>query len=97
MAAIIEFSGLTYAHPGAGAPVIQDLWRSVEAGSFVAVVGGSGVGKTTVLRIAAGLVKPGAGTVRLTGETRPDARRSAFVFQDSRLMPWRTGDGNVGY
>lgn len=97
MAAVIEFSGLTYTHPGAAAPVIRDLSLSIEAGGFVAVVGGSGVGKTTLLRIAAGLVKPGAGTVRLTGETRPDARRSAFVFQDSRLMPWRTVDGNVSY
>jgi NitT/TauT family transport system ATP-binding protein len=97
MAAIVEFSGLHYTHPGASAPVIRNVSMSIEKGRFVAVVGGSGVGKTTLLRIAAGLVKPSGGVVRLTGETRPDARKSGFVFQDSRLMPWRTLNDNVGY
>lgn len=97
VAAIVEFSNLSYVHPGASTPVIQDLSLSVEAGRFVAIVGGSGVGKTTVLRMAAGLVSPSTGRVWLTGQTRPDARKSAVVFQDSRLMPWRTLEDNIGY
>ncbi|SNT17854.1 NitT/TauT family transport system ATP-binding protein [Noviherbaspirillum humi] len=97
MASIVEFTGLSYTHPGAPAPVIDDLSLAIEAGSFVAIVGGSGVGKTTLLRMAAGLVQPGGGSVSLRGAHRPDARKSAVVFQDSRLMPWRTVDDNVGY
>ena len=45
MASVMEFDRLSYTHPGAAGPVIQDLSLAIEAGSFVAVVGGSGVGK----------------------------------------------------
>lgn len=55
----------------------------VDAGEVVAVVGPSGVGKTTLLRTAAGLVAPLAGEVRLRG-------RAATVFQDARLLPRRS-------
>jgi NitT/TauT family transport system ATP-binding protein len=97
VASVIEFSGLSYTHPGAPAPVIRDLSLDVERGSFVAVVGGSGVGKSTLLRAAAGLTEPSAGHVRFHGSHGPGRRARAFVFQDSRLMPWRTVRGNVRY
>jgi NitT/TauT family transport system ATP-binding protein len=97
VAAIVEFSELSYTHPGAPAPVINRLSLAIEAGRFVAIVGGSGVGKTTLLRMAAGLLKPGGGVLRMHCAARADARNSAVVFQDSRLMPWRTVSGNVGY
>ncbi|MBB1594946.1 ABC transporter ATP-binding protein [Achromobacter sp. UMC46] len=97
MASVIEFSQLAYQHPGAAAPVIQGLSLHIEAGSFVAVVGGSGVGKSTLLRAAAGLAEPSAGAVRFHAQPRPGRRTRAVVFQDSRLMPWRTVGGNIGY
>ena len=97
MASVIEFSKLSYRHPGAEAPVIQGLSLAIEAGSFVAVVGGSGVGKSTLLRAAAGLADPASGEVRFQAPARPGRRSRAVVFQDSRLMPWRTVGGNVGY
>jgi NitT/TauT family transport system ATP-binding protein len=97
MASVIEFSGLSYTHPGATAPVIRDLSLDIENGSFVAVVGGSGVGKSTLLRAAAGLTVPTAGEVRFHGVDSAGRRARAFVFQDSRLMPWRTVQGNVRY
>ncbi|MBB1626996.1 ABC transporter ATP-binding protein [Achromobacter sp. UMC71] len=97
MASVIEFSKLSYLHPGADMPVIQGLSLDIEAGSFVAVVGGSGVGKSTLLRAAAGLAEPAGGEVRFQAPTRPGRRNRAVVFQDSRLMPWRTVGGNVGY
>ncbi|WP_063568739.1 ABC transporter ATP-binding protein [Achromobacter ruhlandii] len=97
MASVIEFSKLSYQHPGADAPEIQGLSLAIEAGSFVAVVGGSGVGKSTLLRAAAGLADPASGEVRFQAPARPGRRSRAVVFQDSRLMPWRTVGGNVGY
>lgn len=97
MASVIEFDGLAYTHPGADAPVIQDLSLDIEAGSFIAVVGGSGVGKSTLLRAAAGLVTPEAGEMRFNLPQRPGRRRRAIVFQDSRLLPWRTVDENIAY
>ena len=63
----------------------------------MAVVGGSGVGKSTLLRAAAGLAEPASGEVRFQPPARPRRRSRAVVFQDSRLMPWRTVGGNVGY
>jgi NitT/TauT family transport system ATP-binding protein len=97
MAAVIEFSGLSYTHPGAPRPVIRDLSLAIEAGSFVAVVGGSGVGKSTLLRVAAGLADPSMGQMHFNGSDAAGRRSRAMVFQDSRLLPWRTVAGNVAY
>lgn len=97
MASVIEFDGLAYRHPGAAEPVIQDLSLDIAAGSFVAVVGGSGVGKSTLLRTAAGLLTPAAGEMRFNLPQRPGRRRRAIVFQDGRLLPWRTVAGNIAY
>lgn len=68
---------------------------SVEEGSFVSVVGGSGVGKSTLLRAAAGLLRPEGGEVRSHAPEARDSRATAMVFQDSRLLPWRRVDQNV--
>lgn len=97
MASVIEFEQLAYRHPGASAPVIEALSLSIEAGTFVAIVGGSGVGKSTLLRIAAGLIEPAAGTMRFALPQRPGRRRRAMVFQDGRLLPWRNVEDNVTY
>lgn len=97
MASVIEFDRLAYRHPGAAEAVIQDLSLDIAAGSFVAVVGGSGVGKSTLLRTAAGLLKPAAGEMRFNLPQRPGRRRRAMVFQDGRLLPWRTVAGNIAY
>ncbi|MGI4848287.1 MAG: ABC transporter ATP-binding protein [Janthinobacterium lividum] len=97
MAAVIEFEGLAYTHPGAAKAVIENLTLSIDAGSFTAIVGGSGVGKSTLLRAAAGLLAPGAGTMHLNLPRVPGRRRRAMVFQDSRLLPWRTVSDNIAY
>ena len=78
-------------------PVLRDI--DLEVGSeVVAVVGRSGTGKTTLLRIIAGLVEPTSGTVDLLGVAPAIARhrkRIGFVAQDARLHPWRTVRENV--
>lgn len=79
-------------------PVLGLFSLSVSPGKFVAVVGRSGTGKTTLLRVIAGLIPPATGTVRVLGGTPADARRSkrlGFVAQDARLHPWLTVLGNV--
>ena len=77
-------------------PVLHDLGLEVGSGEIVAVLGPSGCGKSTLLRLIAGLERPTAGEVRL-GERLVTAvdPRCAVVFQEPRLLPWRTVAANV--
>jgi len=86
--------GLTFADTGD--EVLADIDLTVPAGAFVAVVGRSGVGKSTLLRVIAGLLQPTTGTVLLQ-EADPVASRApiGIVFQRDNLMPWRTVAENV--
>ena len=74
-----------------GRRILKDVDLAVEPARLVAVIGPSGCGKTTLLRLLAGLIEPSSGRVRSCGE------RTAFVFQDHRLLPWRTALGNVAF
>jgi NitT/TauT family transport system ATP-binding protein len=95
MAIVIDLDLVALGHPKAPAPLMGELSLAVEAGAFVSVVGGSGVGKSTLLRAAAGLLLPEAGRVITHMPGAKDRRDRAFVFQDSRLMPWRIVSANV--
>jgi NitT/TauT family transport system ATP-binding protein len=86
--------GVTFADTGE--PVLADVDLTIPAGAFVAVVGRSGVGKSTLLRVIGGLLRPTTGTVRLQG-TDPAGSTApiGIVFQRDNLMPWRTVAENV--
>jgi NitT/TauT family transport system ATP-binding protein len=65
-------------------------------GEFVSVVGPTGCGKSTVLNVAAGLLQPSVGTVRVFGQPLVGInRRAGYMFQTESLMPWRTALSNV--
>ncbi|WP_034386268.1 ABC transporter permease subunit [Deinococcus sp. YIM 77859] len=68
--------------------VLEDVDLTVLHGEFLAVIGPSGGGKSTLLRVLAGLLRPQAGTVEI-------ASAPALMFQDNRLLPWRTALRNV--
>jgi nitrate/nitrite transport system ATP-binding protein len=76
--------------------VLRDVNLTVREGEFVAIVGYSGAGKTTLMSLIAGLVKPDAGEVRLRGEEvhGPGPDR-ALVFQNYSLLPWMNVYENV--
>lgn len=96
-APVLNIHDLGYAYADAPQPVFQNLNLSVAPGEFIAIVGGSGVGKSTLLRCVAELIPPSAGRIDLNIERSPTNRRFAFVFQDARLMPWRRLRSNVAY
>jgi NitT/TauT family transport system ATP-binding protein len=82
--------------PGRRYTAVADVTLSVAPGEFVSVVGPTGCGKSTLLNVAAGLLEPSAGQVRVFGEPlRGINTRAGYMFQSDALMPWRTALGNV--
>ncbi|RME82276.1 MAG: ABC transporter ATP-binding protein [Caldilineae bacterium] len=75
---------------------LHDISFDIRRGEFVCMVGPSGGGKSTLLRLIAGLIHPTAGHIYLDGEeiTGPSPR-VGIVFQNVNLMPWRTVLDNV--
>jgi NitT/TauT family transport system ATP-binding protein len=77
---------------------LADVNVTVRDGEFVGIVGASGCGKSTFLRLIDGLIPPTTGEVLLDGTAveRPGPDR-AFVFQQDRMLPWRTVRDNVTF
>ena len=69
----------------------------VAPGEFVSVVGPTGCGKSTLLNVAAGLLQPSSGQVRIFGQSLGGEvnRRAGYMFQSDALMPWRSALQNV--
>ena len=83
---------------GAVATVLADVDLTVGAGEFVALTGASGCGKTTLLRLLAGLEEPTSGIVRVLGQSPSEAcrrRQIGVAFQHPALVPSRTALENV--
>jgi nitrate/nitrite transport system ATP-binding protein len=76
--------------------VLRDIRLSVAPGEFVAIVGYSGAGKTTLINLMAGLIHPDSGEVRFKGSPgiSPGPER-AVIFQNYSLLPWLTVFGNI--
>lgn len=78
---------------GNGTIALQEMNLAAQQGEFISLVGASGCGKSTVLRLAAGLIEPSTGCVQWSED---DWRKKlAFVFQEPALMPWATLVDNV--
>ena len=96
MTPALALERITCTFPGAYTAV-RDASLQVAPGEFVAVVGPTGCGKSTLLNVAAGLLPPSEGAVRVDGEPlRGLNRRAGYMFQADCLMPWRSAADNVG-
>jgi len=94
----VELSNLTKIYPAPGGPavIVKDFNLRIKQGEFVALIGHSGCGKSTVLSLLAGLNDLSGGGIILAGKelTGPGPDRGV-VFQSPCLLPWMTALGNV--
>jgi cell division transport system ATP-binding protein len=103
---LIRFENVTKLHKGASEPALKDVSVEIEKGEFVFLVGASGSGKSTFLRLILREERPSEGHVWVAGKDLnrlaswkvPALRRQiGCVFQDFRLLPNRTVAGNVAF
>ena len=90
----LSLRGLSFGYPGQ-APVVEDLNLDLAAGEIHCLVGLSGCGKTTLLKLAAGLLRPSAGTVTVRGAQLTGRHTVGFVFQQPTLLEWLSVRDNV--
>ena len=94
----LEIRGLNKSYRIDGKPlqVLRDIDLQVLPGEFVCIVGASGCGKSSLLRLIVGLEEDYEGRIHLDGEpVRGTSLDRGLVFQDHRLFPWKTVEQNV--
>jgi NitT/TauT family transport system ATP-binding protein len=83
-------------NPGQRYTAVADTTLRIRAGEFVSVVGPTGCGKSTLLNVAAGLLAPSSGAVKVFGRPLSGINtRAGYMFQSDALMPWRSARDNV--
>ncbi len=79
-----------------GAPVLRDISLTVNEGDFVSLIGYSGTGKSTLISLLSGLLKPDKGTVTMDGQpVKGPGHERGIVFQNYSLLPWMTVTENI--
>ncbi len=106
MPSVIRFEKVTKNYPGPGKPALDQVTVDIDKGEFVYLVGQSGSGKSTALRLVLRELRPTAGRVYVAGKEInrlaswkvPALRRKiGTVFQDFRLLPNKTVSENVAF
>ncbi|WP_410514251.1 ABC transporter ATP-binding protein [Paenibacillus sp. BR2-3] len=102
---IVEIRNLTFSYGRRQAPVIDRFSFSMKKGEIIGVLGASGNGKSTLLRLIAGLEAPSEGEIRIKGATvvdpktfiQPERRGVGMVFQDYALFPHMNVRKNIEF
>ena len=100
---IVEIEGLTFSYSRKEVPVINDFSFSMEKGEIVGILGQSGSGKSTILRLIAGLELPMKGIIKIASKIvvsesvfiHPEERGVGMVFQDYALFPHMSVKDNI--
>ncbi|MEZ5804351.1 MAG: ABC transporter ATP-binding protein [Rhizobiaceae bacterium] len=94
---MLVLEGVSKIYPN-GVRALEGVSLTVDLGEIVAIVGGSGCGKSTMLRAIAGLDAPTRGRIALDGATiSAPHEKIGIVFQEPRLLPWLTVAQNVAF
>lgn len=92
----LEFENVSYRYPGEDFDIIDGLSFAVEPGSFHCIVGVSGCGKSTILRMTCGLLKPRSGRILVNGAPIDgQSHYCGYMPQRDLLFPWRTVGENL--
>jgi osmoprotectant transport system ATP-binding protein len=100
--ALVEFRDVSFSHAGTSAPIISHLSFTVNQGETLVLLGESGCGKTTTLKLINRLFLPTSGEVLVEGKATSDwdpirlRRRTGYVIQEGGLFPHFTVERNVG-
>jgi osmoprotectant transport system ATP-binding protein len=99
---LVEFRDVSFSHSGSSAPVISHLTFSVQQGETLVLLGESGCGKTTTLKLINRLLLPSSGEVKVEGKSTTAwdpirlRRRTGYVIQEGGLFPHFSVERNVG-
>ena len=93
---VMEMEGVRYAHEDSEAPLLDDLDLIVERGERVALLGPNGTGKSTIMRLATGELRPGGGTVRLGNNVSPAYQDQQLARLDDRKTVLQEAMGATG-
>jgi nitrate/nitrite transport system ATP-binding protein len=94
MPPILEISGASKSF--SGTTVLRNLDLTVDEGDFVSIIGYSGTGKSTLINLIAGLLRPDSGSVKMDGSAiKGPGPERGIVFQNYSLLPWLTVTENV--
>ena len=101
-APLVEFRDVSFSHAAASAPVISHLTFSVQQGETLVLLGESGCGKTTTLKLINRLLSPTSGEIRVEGKSTSQwdpirlRRRTGYVIQEGGLFPHFNVARNIG-
>lgn len=101
----IEIKELTFKYKHSKEKIIKDFYISIEKGEIISILGESGSGKSTILRLISGLEVPNGGMIKINGKTivddktfvLPERRGIGMVFQDYALFPHMTIEQNIKF
>lgn len=97
----ITITSLHKTYPNTSAPVLKDFSLSINDGEMVALLGPSGTGKSTLLKLIAGIEQPDSGDIQFDGSSilsiEPNKRGAVLMFQKSYLFPFLNVEENIGF
>lgn len=97
----VNIISLNKTYPNQSAPVLKDFSLSIKDGEMVALLGPSGMGKSTLLKLIAGIKRPDSGDIQFDGSSilniDPNKRGAVLMFQKSYLFPFLSVEENIGF